>query len=373
MIKRFKERRNEMKKNKLVHIAITSIMLLSTVLTPQMSHAIASMQAEEADESTQVEPSDVDAVNEDAVNDIDDGSNDGDIAEVVDVDSENEPEEAEDDPVPAEDDEVADETPEDINNNDPPVEEEIEEENVETDDEDQVKPLAEEGKDLGNIFEFDYLKLDGEDIKDGQIIEIEDGTKVAIHFEWHTQGRDAKAGDWATMELPAIFKEANVSNQPLIVDGINVGTYSIVGRELKLEFDEEIERDDVKDGYVGLSLEFDLEKFKENIEQEIHFNDSKDTTLNVIAKPKGEVSSIVKEGHPDNQHDAKEITWTIDVLNADEEEITKAMVKDNIPEGLKLKEGSLVVKELTIGYEGNKDEGREVTVNPKVTENTFEI
>src|SRR5699024_10289532 len=149
MIKRFKERRNEMKKNKLVHIAITSIMLLSTVLTPQMSHAIASMQAEEADESTQVEPSDVDAVNEDAVNDIDDGSNDGDIAEVVDVDSENEPEEAEDDPVPAEDDEVADETPEDINNNDPPVEEEIEEENVETDDEDQVKPLAEEGKDLG--------------------------------------------------------------------------------------------------------------------------------------------------------------------------------------------------------------------------------
>ena len=115
-----------MKKNKLVHIAITSIMLLSTVLTPQMSHAIASMQAEEADNTTEVDSVDGDAVKADAVGDLDDGSDEGDSAEVVDVDSENEPEEAEDDPVPAEDDEVADETPEDINNNDPPVEEKSE-------------------------------------------------------------------------------------------------------------------------------------------------------------------------------------------------------------------------------------------------------
>src|SRR5699024_9593286 len=176
MIKRFKERRNEMKKNKLVHIAITSIMLLSTVLTPQMSHAIASMQAEEADESTQVEPSDVDAVNEDAVDDLDDGSDEGDSAEVVDVDAKNESEEAEDDPVPAEDDEVADETSEVINNNDPPVEEEIEEENVETDEAIQaVTAFTSIQEALISSFEMTLIDKNGEEIvvKDGDEIEID--------------------------------------------------------------------------------------------------------------------------------------------------------------------------------------------------------
>src|SRR5699024_3650353 len=203
MIKRFKERRNEMKKNKLVHIAITSIMLLSTVLTPQMSHAIASMQAEEADESTQVEPSDVDAVNEDAVNDIDDGSNDGDIAEVVDVDSENEPEEAEDDPAPTEDDEVADETPKDINNNDPPVEEEVEEAEAEEVEEEvkssqAVTPMA----DLGNIFEFEYFRKDGANVEDGH--EVDFDAIYQVQYNWETD-ESIQAGDTASLLLPEVF------------------------------------------------------------------------------------------------------------------------------------------------------------------------
>src|SRR5699024_1555452 len=129
-----------------------------------MSYAIASMQADVADESTQVELSDVKAVNEDTVDNLDYGSNDGDSAEVVDVESENEPEEAEDDPVPAEDDEVADETSEVINNNDPPVEEEIEEENVETDEAIQaVTAFTSIQEALISSFEMTLIDKNGEE------------------------------------------------------------------------------------------------------------------------------------------------------------------------------------------------------------------
>src|SRR5699024_2005626 len=227
-----------MKKNKLVHIAITSIMLLSTVLTPQMSHAIASMQAEEADNTTEVDSGDGDAVKADAVGDLDDGSDEGDSAEVVDVDSENEPEEAEDDPVPAEDDEVADETPEDINNNDPPVEEdeEVESEEVEENKktknaEEQVKPLAEEAKDLGSsIFTDVKIHINDEKLEEGTTeIEITDDLQLRFTFDWKlSDDVDLNAGDWAQIKLPdALHGVAGQTTGPLLEDGIEVGTYEI--------------------------------------------------------------------------------------------------------------------------------------------------
>lgn len=87
----------------------------------------------------------------------------------------------------------------------------------------------------------------------------------------------------------------NVSNQPIQVNSdegvVTVGTYSIQGRQLKLVFDfNDQEIQDITNGVVVLNLDFDLEKLKENIEQEIQFNDSKETTLNVIAKPTGNIT-----------------------------------------------------------------------------------
>src|SRR5699024_6527729 len=139
--------------------------------------------------------SDVEAVNAESVSDLEDGSDGGDRAEIVDVDGEGESEEAEDDPAPTEDDEVADETPEDINNNDPPVEEKVEEEEVEEEvkSSQAVTPMA----DLGNIFEFEYFRKDGADVEDGH--EVDFDAEYQLQYKWDTKDAEVKAGDTATL------------------------------------------------------------------------------------------------------------------------------------------------------------------------------
>ncbi|OZV11498.1 hypothetical protein CIW83_14565 [Tissierella sp. P1] len=236
--------------------------------------------------------------------------------------------------------------------------------------------VTSEGNDLGEIFEFEFFRLGGKDgtnINEGEIIEIGPDTIVTLGYKWDTQGLDAKNGDTATIQLPDVFKAMDITTpQNIIVEGTIVGTYTIIGSELRFIFNENIEIAETKNGFVNLGLEFNLEKFEENIEQEIEFNDKKNTTLKVIAKPSGDIRGIDKEGHPDKKHDAKEITWTIDIINTSDKEITNATVKDIIPDGL----GSprdFKVNELIIGLEGDKSLGSSVTVAPNMIDNEFSI
>ncbi len=222
-----------------------------------------------------------------------------------------------------------------------------------------------EVKDLGNIFTFKSFTLGDNEIEDGAIIEIDEGTRVQLEFTWDTEGLNAKAGDTASIQLPDIFKQVNVQNQDIVTsDGI-VGTYSINDGVLQLVFNEKIEGGAVQNGFVGLNLQFNLEKFQENIEQEIHFNDQSNKTLTVIGKPQGDISGITKEGHPDTNHDAREITWTIDVINTNDEEINDATLADIIPAGLG-DARDFVIHELNVGYDGDIREGTDVTstINP---------
>ncbi|SFM46536.1 Uncharacterized surface anchored protein [Gracilibacillus orientalis] len=231
-----------------------------------------------------------------------------------------------------------------------------------------VQPFA----NLGNIFTFDYLKINDEDINDGDIIEIGEGTKAQLGFKWDTQGLNAKAGDTAEIPLSDAFEMVNTPEADIMVDGEDVGTYHVADGVLKFEFNENIERDNVNNGFVNMELDFNLDKFRDNIEQEINFNDSEDNSLTVIAKPNGEVSGIDKEGHPDADQDAREITWTVDVINTNEEEITGATLADSLPEGLG-EARDFVINELNIGYDGDKTVGAETSQSTSVTENEFEV
>lgn len=238
--------------------------------------------------------------------------------------------------------------------------------------------IQETAKDLENIFKFKSLKLGENEIKDSDIIEIAAGTKLSLEFDWDTVGLNAKSGDYAAILLSNLFKDVKVDNQPIKVSSgegtITVGLYSINNGELKFVFNEAIENSEVKNGFVGLQLEFNLEKFMKDVEQEIRFNDSKDTTLNVIAKPSSTTTSINKEGHPDSSHDAKEITWTVDVVNGGASEITNAKVTDTLPAGLELQSDSFVITELTIGIDGSKHEGSKITKTPDlVSASNFEL
>ena len=57
--------------------------------------------------------------------------------------------------------------------------------------------LDSSGRDLGNIFTLEYMKINDKEIKDGDVIEIKDGTKVKIRFNWDTEGKNAASGDTA--------------------------------------------------------------------------------------------------------------------------------------------------------------------------------
>lgn len=220
-------------------------------------------------------------------------------------------------------------------------------------------------RELGNIFTFKSLKIGTQDISDGDIIVIEEGTVATIEFSWDTEGLGAQAGDTAEIRLSDAFKTVTTPVQQIIVEGVHVGDYNVENGVLKFVFNENIENDDVHNGFVNLGLEFNLEKFREKIEQEIPFYDGSDQNITVIARPNLEHSGIDKEGHPDTQHDAREITWTIDVINTNDEEITEATLADNIPAGLG-EARDFVIHELSVGYNGDIREGADVTstLNP---------
>ncbi|MFA1818864.1 collagen binding domain-containing protein [Virgibacillus oceani] len=225
----------------------------------------------------------------------------------------------------------------------------------------EVQPLT----DLGNIFTFDSLTINEEDVQDGDVISIDEDTIANLRFNWSTEGLNARDGDTAEVRLSDAFEIVTTPLDNIIVEGTVVGTYHVENGVLKFVFNENVENDNVRNGYVDLGLEFDLEKFRENIEQEIPFSDNDETNITVIARPNIDHSGIEKEGHPDTQHDAREITWTIDVLNTNDEEITDATLADNIPSGLG-EARDFVIHKLSIGYDGDVREGADVTsaINP---------
>lgn len=103
---------------------LTSVMLLSTILTPQMAHALASMQDDGIEETVEDETSETnvdDAISEEPADNTDDNSSEGDSAEVTDLDGETNSTELEDETRPVEDDEVVSQEPEVEKANSPPI------------------------------------------------------------------------------------------------------------------------------------------------------------------------------------------------------------------------------------------------------------
>lgn len=234
----------------------------------------------------------------------------------------------------------------------------------------EIAPLAELTQ---NIFEFRSLTHNGEEIEDGATIDLSDGTQVELVFDWHTEGLNAQSGDTATIQLPDAFDQITTPATPLVTSGITVGTYQIQNGELQIIFNDNIEEGDVSNGEIGLNLDFNLQKFEENIEQVINFNDTTGKELNVIARPNNLASGITKEGHPDQAHNASEITWTIDVMNNSSEAVTTATLADILPEGLGEPE-DFVITELSTNLSGDKVTGETVDdVTPIPNDSGFEL
>lgn len=224
-------------------------------------------------------------------------------------------------------------------------------------------PLDSGGRNFGDIFEFKSMTIDGKPVVDGEVIKIEEGTVVAVEYSWNTEGLNAQPGDTASIRLSDAFLSVDIEGVPITVEDVPVGTYSIKDGYLTFVFTENITQDNVQNGWVLLYLEFDLEKFKENVVQEIPFYESSGKNITVVAKPDAEIADIEKEGHANAETDATYITWTVDVINNTDKKITGAKVTDVLPEGL----GSprnFVIKKLQIGLDGDR-KARETVFSEK--------
>src|SRR5690625_2068354 len=319
-----------------------------------------------------------------------DGSSGGENEESTNDDASEEESEA--DEVVAEDD-----TNEDVSEENSESEEQVEaEEQAEGDVAEQEEPVAEESqaeveessKNIHtqaiepqaeinhNIFEFEYFRLEGVDVEDGA--EIAFDTEYQLQYKWDTEDLTVNAGDTARLQLPDVFKQwpEGTPAQSILTSGepgTVVGEYTISDGELVFVFDENIEDAAVHNGYVGFNVTFDNEKFLEEWEQDIDFDGSGEKDLTVVVKP-GEVeTSLDKEGHPDSDKNAREITWSVDITNGSKEDISNGFLKDILPEGVG-EPRDFVVKELTFDFEGNKVVGEEVSFNePTVDADGFEM
>lgn len=218
-----------MKKNKILNIVLTSIILVSTILTPQISYALGdNLNGKTAEASEQAEPEETADGDEAVVPSPaaeDEGDDEADSAEIESKTPDNEADDNNENTTNDED--VGSEEPEDTNINDPPVEEEDTEDEV--DDAADIQNQSIEinaAVELEDIFTFDYFRKDGQDIEDGA--EIEFNTEYQLQYAWETES-DVKAGDTATLQLPDVFEHwTDAPNQDIVAGGTTVGHIALI-------------------------------------------------------------------------------------------------------------------------------------------------
>ena len=366
-----------MNKNKIASVFLTLVILLSTILSPQL---IGAVNAAENDQD-QVETIEKQAVEEqnDELSEADVlmdniGDNDANnVGNITQVPEETEPETDETKVFHLEDlvtneTQVINESEEDedsfvendsqLQSNSAPLEA-----GLETESEDDIQPLADDGNDLGSgIFKDVRVEINGEPINEGTVTEVEitDGLQLQVTFEWALDDDvDLQAGDWAELQLPGSLSGVSSSTSgPLLDgDGENVGTYEITSDgKLKVVFNDELTEKTERDGKVGLLLKFDVSKFEDDVNQKLEFGEEINKEFGFKVKPTGELYDIKKTGKVDAEINSKYIDWTLDV-NTKLEALADGSVEDIIPDGLVLDSPSVEVYELAVGSEGKLTQG----------------
>ncbi len=219
--------------------------------------------------------------------------------------------------------------------------------------------LSSIGKDLGNIFTFVSMTKDGNVINENDPVDVTDGTTITLDYIWDTIGLTVEPGDWSETEIPDAFKlDTDFTGIDIITDGVNVGKYSIIDNKLKFVFGDGItEAGEIQNGELGFGMNFNKEKFNKDITQEVTFKGKLDKKFNVVANHTGTITGISKSGVATTDgnsvtKDAKEITWTVDIMNPGDTEMTNASLTDTLPGGLTLDTTSIVITDLTVGLDG---------------------
>lgn len=194
--------------------------------------------------------------------------------------------------------------------------------------EDVSKSINQDAGVLENIFIGVILKVKNEVIDENTQIEITEPMEVYLEYTWEmTDDQPLKSGDTASIRIPdffADFFENSVGGEIISGQHGKVGQYVIYNNILTFIFDDTLEDKTDRSGTAGIRVKFDLEKFEENVTQEIDFGyDLGKTTLTIKPKSGIEITKNVK----DPVQNDKVLEWTINV-NTKLEELENAVVVD---------------------------------------------
>nr|WP_289038316.1 Cna B-type domain-containing protein [uncultured Allobacillus sp.] len=185
-----------------------------------------------------------------------------------------------------------------------------------------------------------------------------DAFKVELAYDFALpDGHSYKDGSTYTIEIPELFNVlANPEPIPLKdQSGVQFGSFVVTNNnEIKLTFNDEIEKKSNVSGYINLESEFDAH-YKDSAETEIKFpiRGESEITYPIKFIPKG--SSIDKSGVPNKSYNTETITWTVD-FNKDLQEITNATLEDVLDGNHSYVAGTLEVYQLSMNSDGSIDE-----------------
>ncbi len=352
-------------------------MLLGSILTPQMGHAIASIQEEQEKVAQEAGGAETDkdfADGESLSGDVPtpaegdshvDGDNDVEIVAPAVVEGE-----------PADEgfsttsaDEPADNTPEEPTGLDPPT----------------MGILKQITNSL--ITDFEMVLNPGEIIIDGTEdevnIKVQDIKTAALNYTLVKPDEIVvNPGDTYIIDLPEIFKQELAAPQSITIDEIEVATYIIENGQAVVTFNAAVEYFDNAEMHVNIQGEFNSEPFEGEgpVLVEVPYSDA--TSFFVTVRPeqaeyKGEDKKTAGSQYVLNENNEKVtvtrnpefIDWTVRV-NDSMGTFSDARVIDDLHANLKYVEGSIKVERIIRNYQNQELRREEVTVTDEMFEAT---
>jgi LPXTG-motif cell wall-anchored protein len=219
--------------------------------------------------------------------------------------------------------------------------------------------------------------------KDGKIINADEnpdnfpvlGDEVTIDMEWELEnGHPYGEGSTFTFSLPEYFSIYNDVSGQLEFGDESVGTYKLgMDGTVVMTFNDNIAKLSNVKGTLHFWTEFH-EKIVGSTEQEIVFTVKEEVIATIPVKFQPTPGNTIdKSGRADRGYNAKEITWTVD-FNKQLETIEDAVLKDPLPNNLKLQPDSIKVYKLDVQLDGSVKQGELVDSSAyTVQEEPFEI
>ena len=232
---------------------------------------------------------------------------------------------------------------------------------------DEPTPVV-SGKDLGRIFKGLALSVNGAKVADSSIIAVDESTVAELKLDW--QAVSAQAGDWAELQLPAVFRAVDTTTaQPVVVGGVNVGEYTITNGVLKLVLNDSFASSPANENdWLKLNLNFNLGLFQQDITQKVSLYEPMSEDLTVTVKPRGELKAITQSGAADSTVNPAEINWSVDVINTTDT-VTDGKVTNKLPAGLGTAAG-FIVEKIKVGVNGDISVVETVNAAPTANDQT---